>query len=149
MGSFSYWGDDIKLPSVQGKGVWSFSLMSLGPHTLYLHQLVKWCWWKKTFLFFCCSVAKSRLALCDPMNCSMPGFPVLYYLPESAQTHVYWVDNATQPSHPLSPPSPPALNLSQHQGLFQWVSSSHQVPKVLELQLQHQPFQWIFRVDFL
>ena len=68
-------------------------------------------------------------------------------LPEFAQIHVHWVDNAIQPSHPPSPPSP-ALNLSQHQGLFQWVSSSHQVTKVLELQFHHQPFQWIFRVDF-
>ena len=79
--------------------------------------------------------------------CSMPGFPVLHYLPESAQTHVHWVDNAIQLSHPLSAPSPPALNLSQHQGLFQWVSTSHQVAKVLEP--QHQSFQWTFRVDFL
>ena len=79
--------------------------------------------------------------------CSMPGFPVLHYLPESAQTHVHWVDNAIQPSHPLSAPSPPALNLSQHQGLFQWVNTSHQVAKVLEP--QHQSFQWTFRVDFL
>ena len=77
------------------------------------------------------------------------GFPVLHYLQEFAQTHVYWVSDAIQPSHPLSSPSPPALNLSQHQGLFQWVSSSHQVIKVLELQLPHQSFQWIFRVDFL
>ena len=64
-------------------------------------------------------------------------------------THVHWVSDAIQPSHPLSSPSPPALNLSQHQGFFQWVSSSHQVAKVLEFQLQHQSFQWIFRTDFL
>jgi len=69
--------------------------------------------------------------------------------PEFAQTRVCWVSDAIQPSHPLSPPSPPALSLSQHQSLFQWVSSLHQVAKVLELQLQHQSFQWIFRVDFL
>ena len=68
--------------------------------------------------------------LCNPMDCSMPGFPVLRYLPEFAQTHVYWVDDAIQPSHPLSPASPPAFNLPQHQGLFQWVSSLHQVAKV-------------------
>ena len=83
------------------------------------------------------------------MDCSMPGFPVLHYLLEFAQTHVYWVNDATQPSHPLSPPSPPAFNLSQHQGLFQWVSSLNKVAKVLELQLQHQSFQWIYRVDLL
>ena len=76
-------------------------------------------------------------------------FPVLHHRPEFAQTHVNWVSDAIQPSHPLSSPSPPALNLSQHQGLFQWVGSSHQVAKVLELQLQYQSFQWIFRVDFL
>ena len=79
------------------------------------------------------------------MDCSIPGLPVLHYLPEFAQTHVHWVGDAVQTSHPLSPPSPPALNLSQHRGLFQWVSSLHQVAKVLEL----QSFQWIFRVDFL
>ena len=87
------------------------------------------------------------LSLCDPMDCSIPGFPVLRYLPEFSQTHVHWVDDAIQPSHPFSPR--PAFNLSHHQGLFQWVGSSHQVAKVLELQLQHQFFQWIFRVDFL
>ena len=72
------------------------------------------------------------------MDCSTPGFPVHHQLPELAQTRVHWVDDAIQPSHPLSSPSPLAFNLSQHQGLFQWVSSSHQVAKVLELQLEHQ-----------
>ena len=80
---------------------------------------------------FCCSVTQSCLTLCDPLICSTPGFPVHQYLPEFAQTHVYWVGEAIQPSHPLSCPSP-ALNLSQDQGLFKWVSSSHQVAKVLE-----------------
>ena len=90
--------------------------------------------------------------LCDPMDRSTPGLPVHpvhHQLPEFTQTHVHWVRDAIQPSHPLSPPSPPVLNLSQHQGLFHWVGSSHQVAKVWELQLQHQAFQWIFRVDFL
>ena len=77
----------------------------------------------------------------------MPGIPVLHYLPEYAKIHAHWVSDAIWLSHPLSPPSLPMLNLSQHQGLFQWVSSPHQVAKVLEL--QHQSFQWIFRVDFL
>jgi len=95
------------------------------------------------------SVAQLCLTLCDPMDCSMPGFPVNHQLPELVQTHAHWVSDAIQPAHPLSPPSPPAFNLSQHQGLFQWVSSSHQVAKVLEFQLQHQAFQWIFRTDFL
>ena len=94
------------------------------------------------------SVAHSYLTLCNPMDCSSPGRPVYHQLPEFTQTHVHWVGDAIQPSHPLSSPSPPAFNLSQHQDLFQWVSSSHQVAKVLEFQLQHQSFQWIFRTDF-
>ena len=81
--------------------------------------------------------------LCDPMDCSTPGFPVHHQLPELAQTHFHWVDDAIQPSHPLSSPSPPTFNISQHQGLLQWGSSSHQVAKVLEL--QHESFQWIAR----
>ena len=94
------------------------------------------------------SVAQSCPTLCNPMDCSITGFPVHHQLPELAQTHVHWVGNAIQPSHPLSSSSPPAFNLSQHQGLFKWVSSSHQVAKVLELQLQHQSFQRIFMTDF-
>ena len=78
--------------------------------------------------------------LCHPVDCSTPGSPVLHYIQELAQTHVHRVGDAIQPSHPLSSPSPPAFSLSQHQGLFQRVSSSHQVAKVLELQLQHQSF---------
>ena len=78
---------------------------------------------------------------CDPMDCSMPGFPVLHHLPELAQIHLHGVTDAIQPSHPLWSTCPPAFNLSQPQGLFQSVSSSHQVAKVLELQLQHQSFQ--------
>ena len=69
----------------------------------------------------CCSVAKSCPTLCDPINGSMPGFSVLHYLPEFTQTHVHWVRDAIQPSHPLLSPSPLVLSLSQHQGLFQWV----------------------------
>ena len=95
------------------------------------------------------SVTQSCLTLCNLMDCSTPGLPVHHQLPELAQTHVHWVGNAIQPSHLLSSPFPPALNLSQHQGLFHWVSSSHHVAKVLEFQLQHQSFQWIFRTDFL
>ena len=83
------------------------------------------------------SVAKSLPTLCHPMNRSTPGLPVHHQLPEFTQTHVHRVDDAIQPSHPLSSPSPPALNLSQHQVLFKWVSSSHQVAKGLEFQLQH------------
>ena len=80
----------------------------------------------------CCSGAQSYMTICNPMNCSTSGFPVLHHLLEFAQTHVSWISDAIQPSHPLSPPSPPSLSLSQHQGLFQWVSSLHQVTKVLE-----------------
>ena len=77
-----------------------------------------------------------------PMDCSTPGLPVHHQLPEFIQTHVHWVGDAIQWSHPLSYSSLPAFNLSQHQGLFKWVSSSHQMAKVLEFQLQHQSFQW-------
>ena len=101
------------------------------------------------YLWYCVqlsSVAQSCLTLCDSMNRSTPGFPVLHHLLELAQTHVHWVLDAIQPSHSLPSPSPLALNLSQHQGHFWWVSSSHQVAKVLEL---HQSFQWIFTVHFL
>ena len=92
------------------------------------------------------SVARLCLTLCDPMNYSMPGLPVHHQLPEFTQTHVHWVGDTIQPSHPLSSPSP-AFNLSQHQGLFKWVCSSHQVANLLELQLQHQSFQWTPRTD--
>ena len=95
------------------------------------------------------SVTQSCPTFCNPMDCSTRGLPIHHQLPEFTQTHVHWVGDAIQLSHPLSPLSPPASNLSQHPGLFQWVSSLHQVAKVLELQLQHQSFQWIFRVDFL
>ena len=95
------------------------------------------------------SVAQSCPTLCDPTYRSTPGLPVHHQLPESTQTHVHRVGDAIQPSHPLSSPSPPALNVSQHQGLFQWVSSSHQVAKVLEFQLQHQSFQWTPRTELL
>ena len=78
------------------------------------------------------SVAQSCTTLCDPMNCSMPCLPVHHQLPEFIQTHMHWVGDAIQPSHPLSSPSPPAPNPSQHQGLFQWVNSSHEVAKVLD-----------------
>ena len=98
----------------------------------------------------CSSVQSLSLVwLWDAMDCSTPGFPVYHQLPELTQTHVHRVSDAIQPLPLLSSPSPPAFNLSQHEGLFQCVSSSHQVSRVLELQLQHQSFQWIFRTDFL
>ena len=86
------------------------------------------------------SVTQSCPTLCDPMDCSMPGLPAHHQLPKSAQTHVHQVGDVIQSSHPLASPSPLCFNLSQHQGLFQRVSSSHQVAKVSKLQLQHQSF---------
>ena len=83
------------------------------------------------------------------MDCSTLGLPVHHQLLELAQTNVHWVGDAIQTSHPLSSLSPPAFNLSQHQGLFQWVSSLHQMAKVLEFQPQHQSFQWTPRTDLL
>ena len=94
------------------------------------------------------SVAQSCPTLGDRMDCSTPGLPVHHQLPEFTQTHVHWVSDAIQPFHPLLSPSP-ALNISQYQGLFQWVSSSHQVAKGLEFQLQHRSIQWTPRIDFL
>ena len=131
-------GRDIAYP--QSSNVWGLSKyvgFSLLP-TACLHFLLQFS-----------SVAQSCLALCDPMNNSTPRLPVHHQLLEFTQTHVHSVSDAIQPSHPLSSHSPLALNLSQHQGLFQWVGSLHQVARVLELQLQHQSFQWIFRTDFL
>ena len=95
------------------------------------------------------SVTQSCPTLCNPMNRSTPGFPVHHQLPEFTQTHVHRVSDAIQPSHPLSSPSPPAPNPPQHQGIFQWVNSSHEVAKVLKFQLQHQSFQWTPRTDLL
>ena len=95
------------------------------------------------------SLVQSYPTLCDPKYSNTPGLPVHHQFLEFTQTHVHWVGDAIQQSHPLSSPSPPAFYLFQHQGLFRWVSPSHQVAKVLEFQLQHQSFQWIFRTDFL
>ena len=109
----------------------------------YFQALTFWPVWQveKKRVFYCfyfsqfSSVAQSCPTLCNPVDCSMLGLPVHHQLLEVTQTHVHWVGDAIQPSHPLLSPSPPAFNLSQHQGLFKWVSSSHQVAKVLELQL--------------
>ena len=85
------------------------------------------------------SVTQLCPTLCDPMNCSTPGLPVHHQLPQFTQTHIHWVSDAIQPSHPLSSPSPPAPSPSQHQSLLQWVNSSHEVAKVLEFQLSVIP----------
>ena len=100
------------------------------------------------------SVVQSCPTLCNPTNCSMPGLPVHHQLPESTQTYVHQFGDAIQQSHPLLSPYPPSLNLSKDQGLFKWVSSSHQVAKVLEFQLQHRPSSEhpgliSFRMDWL
>ena len=128
----------------------SFFISPVGPHISFLHSSLF-----PSFLFSFQNLSSvqllSRVQLfATPMDwASKPGFPVHHQLPESTQTHVHWAGNAIRPAHPLSSPSPPALNLSQFQGLFKWVTSSHQVAKVLELQLQHQSFQWIPRTDLL
>ena len=137
----------FKLVNDEGIFSWVHSSL-LGKHR------VTWSFMWKVFILMWYNysqlspVAQSCPTLCNPMDCSMTGFPGHHQLPELAQTHVCQVGDAIQPSHPLSSPSPPALNLSQHQGLFQWISSSIQVAKVLELQLQHQSFQWVFMTDF-
>ena len=103
---------------------------------------------------YCCLVTKLYSTLCDSMDCSTPGFSVLQYFPELAQTHVHWVGDAIQPSHSLSLPSPLAFNLSLPQGLFQWVISSHQVAKVLDFYFSISSFSEYsgltsFRIDWL
>ena len=118
--------------------VWIFYQLIFSMYRVALDWPFSW------FKNICCSVAKSCLSLWDPMNCSTPGSPVLQYLLEFAQTHVHRVGDAIQP---LSPASPPALSISQDQGLFQWVNPPHQVAKVLELQLQYKSFRWISKVE--
>ena len=118
----------IQVSQEAGKMVWYFHFFKNFPHFVMIHissvQSLSHLW-----LFV------------TPMDCSMSGFPVHHQLSELAQTHVHQVGDAIQQSHPLSSPSPPTFNLSQHQGLFYRVSSSHQVAKALELQLQHQSFR--------
>ena len=120
----------------------------------------KFCYWKthrkgtftqrgEILLFQFGSVAQSCRTLCNPKDCNSPSYSVHHQLPGLAQTQIHRVSNTFQSSHPLSSPYPPAFNLSHLHGLFQWVSSLHQVAKVLEFQLQHQSFQWIFKNDFL
>ena len=134
--------------SQRGGHIWSDLAHKRGLFCLWSLIQVDWVRWELPSR--CCyfSVAHLCPTFCDAMDCSKSGFPVLYYLLEFAQTHVHWVSDAIQSFHPFSPLSP-ALNLSQHQCLLQWDGSLHQVAKALELQLQHQSFQWIFRIDFL
>ena len=130
--TFSYWIKEGKLKEM-AKGI--NILLYYNPYDIQFIQFS--------------SITQSCLTLCDPMNRTMSGLPVHHQLLESTQTHVHRVGDAIQPSHPLSSPSPPATNPSQHQGLFQWVNSAHEVAKVLEFQLQHQSFQWKPRTDLL
>ena len=97
----------------------------------------------------CCSVTQSYPSLCNPMDCSTPGFPILHHLLELTQTQVHWVGDGHLPSHPLLSLPLPAFSLTQDQDLFQWVSCSHQVARVLEPQPQPQSLQLIFRIYFL
>jgi len=125
--------------------------MDRGAWQAIVHRVTKsrtWLKWFSSSTYQFSSFTQSCPTLCDPMDWGTPGFPV-HQLPEFTQTHVHRINDAIQPSHPLSSPSPPAFNLSQHQGLFQWVNSSHQEAKVLEFQLQHQSLHWIFRTDSL
>ena len=121
--------------SLDFTGISSVNILHINSHLVFAAQFS--------------SVTQSCPTLCDPMNCSTPGIPVHHQLPESTQTYVHWVGDAIQQSHLLSFPSLPALNLSQHQNLFQSVSPWHQVAKVLELQLQCQSLQWTPRTDLL
>ena len=121
--------------------------------TSYL-EYFSFCWETKATSIQLSSVAQSCLTLCDPMDCSMPGIPIHHQLLELAQAYVHWVGDAIQPSHPLSSPSSPAFNLSQHHGLFQWVSSLHQWPKYCSFSFSINPSneysQLIsFRIDWL
>ena len=111
----------------------------------FIYTQIEYCTLYMYYQFSHSLVSDSRTPWTAACHASLP---VHHQLPEPTQTHIHRISDAIQPSHPLSSPSP-TFNLSQHQALFQWVSSSHQVAKVLEFQLQHQSFQWIFRTDFL
>ena len=126
-----------------------FLLKNLTGIYLKLHSINGYVWGESLSSVQFSSVTQSCPTLCNPMDCCTPGLPVHQQLLEFTQTHVHWVSDAIQPSHPLLPLSPPAFDLAQHQGLFQRVSCSHQVARVLKFQLEHQSFQWIFRTDFL
>ena len=139
---------NVEFLSFYSVPLWLFSLMFV----IFSLEVLNIFWWLYSSVFDISdgfqfsSVVQSCPTLRDPMDCSTPGFPGHHQFPELTQIHVRWVSDAIKPSHLLSSPFPPTFNLSQHQGLFQQVSL-HQVAKVLEFQLQHQSFQWIFRTD--
>ena len=103
----------------------------------------EWTFCPSEFNHCCCSVTQLCPTLCNPMDCSTPGLHVPHHLPKFVQVHIHLIGDALQPSHPLMPSSPSALNLSQKQGLFQWVICMHQMTKILEFKLQHQSFHWV------
>ena len=118
-------------------------------YLFFCYKFFTYCCYKSFVRYQFSSVTHLCPTLCNPMNCSMPGLPVHHQLPEFTQTHIHRVSDAIQPSYPLLSPSPPAPNPSQHQSLFQWVNSWHEVDKVLEFQLKHHSFQWTPRTDLL
>ena len=143
-----YWILGCSRPGGEGfASLPSFCSTSLTEWLGFAHWMVRLCLLNGSVQFS--SVTQSCLTLCNPMNRSTPGLPVHHQFPEFTQTHVHRVGDAIQSSHPLSSPSPPAPNPSQHQSLFQWVNSSHEVPKVLEFQLWHHSFQRNPRADLL
>ena len=127
----------------------SIASVILSNHLILCHPLLLPSIFPNIRVYQFSSVTQPCLTLCNPMDRSTSGLPVNHQLPGFTQTHVHWVGDAIQPSHPLSSPFPPTFNLSQHQGLFKWVSSLHQVAKALEFQLQHQSFQWTPMTDLL
>ena len=155
--SLVVWGLGL-CASNAGSTVWISGQGTSSPYTTWQGQKIKqgeekaWLSWLplglNTTVQFS-SVIQSCPTLCNPMDCSTPGLPVHHQLLEFTQTHAHWVGEAIRPSHPASSPSPPAFNPSQHQGLFKWVSSFHQVAKLLEFQLHYQSFQWTLRTDLL
>ena len=142
---------DVKLVYSEFCGSYNFNFLVLKSCYIYVGFSIMRVLHRTSLYYFFqfSSVAQSCPTLSDPMDCSTPGLPVHHQLPKPTQTHVHQVSDTIQPSPSLSSPSPPALNLSQHQGLFQWLDSLQQVAKILEFQLQHQSFQCIFRTDFL
>ena len=143
---FTIWLQIIEMVSLYNSGIYCISIVTVEHSAIFHEPVQRWNGIsnKNSSLFkkmvVACisqfsSVTQSCPTVCDPMNCSTPGLPVHHHLPEFTQTHVHRVNDAIQPSHPLSSPSPPAPNPSQHQSLFQWVNSSHEVAKVLEFQL--------------
>ena len=130
---------------------WSDLAVYINLHVFYMYISTYVCLYicTYTYVYQFSSVTQPYPTPCHSMDCSTSGLPVHHQLPELTQTHVHWVCGAIQPSHPQHSPSPPVFNLSKQQGLFKRVSYSHHVAEVLEFQLQHMSFQWMFRTDFL